>query len=47
VQRDVDELPLLDSFIKESIRCNHSDASKSAYMIEKQFSTLNDQLQDN
>ncbi|UKZ67614.1 uncharacterized protein TrAtP1_008769 [Trichoderma atroviride] len=28
VQRDVDELPLLDSFIKESIRCNHSDASK-------------------
>ncbi|KAL6897095.1 cytochrome P450 [Trichoderma evansii] len=24
--RDVDKLPLLDSFIKESIRCRHSDA---------------------
>ncbi|KAL7924715.1 cytochrome P450 [Trichoderma austrokoningii] len=24
--KDVDKLPLLDSFIKESIRCNHSDA---------------------
>ncbi|KAM0525737.1 hypothetical protein ACHAPE_000448 [Trichoderma viride] len=25
-QRDVEKLPLLDSFMKESIRCNHSDA---------------------
>jgi hypothetical protein len=33
--KDVNKLLLLDSFIKESIRCSNSDASKLRHMVEK------------
>ncbi len=32
--RQVDKLPLLDSFVKESIRCNNSDAGKQTKTLE-------------